>query len=45
MYVGYSFENTIITIKIIINFLEKFMKNILIDLALTIKIGKTNDVH
>lgn len=32
-------------IKIIINFPEKFMKNILIDLALTIKIGKTNDVH
>lgn len=31
----YSFENTIIMIKIIINFLEKFTKNVLI--ALTIK--------
>lgn len=41
----YSFENTVLIIKIIINFLEKFTKNILIDLALTIQIGKTNDVH
>lgn len=41
----YSFENTILMIKIIINFLERFTTNILIDLALTIKIAKTNDVH
>lgn len=39
----YSFENTILMIKTIINFLEKLTKNILIDLALTMKIGKTND--
>lgn len=41
----YSFENTILLITIIINFLEKKNIYILIDLALTIKIANANDAR